>query len=105
MAGVAIGPVKIDASNTDEASSSSFDRVYAIEYSSPCARRCRTLNSNPSYRVVPTLLRYRLTVVYSGNGFSSCATGIVGSPSDEDRGTMPTYGFGTTVFSDAPWAS
>ena len=34
-------------------------------------------------------------MVYCGYGLSSCARGIVGSPSDDDRGMVPKYGFGT----------
>ena len=33
--------------------------------------------------------------MYCGYGFSSCATVIVGSPSDDERGMMPKYGLAT----------
>jgi hypothetical protein len=39
--------VSTDASNTDDASSSSFERVYDAVYDNPAANRRRTLNSNP----------------------------------------------------------
>jgi hypothetical protein len=55
--------------------------------------------------VVPTLSRYRLTVVYIGYGFISWATVIVGSPSDDDRGMMPKNGLGTRRSSGEPCAS
>ena len=72
---------------------------------SPWENRWRTLSSRPSYRVVPTLFRYKLTVVYAGYGFMSCATVVVGSPSDDDRGMVPKYGLGTRCSSGDPVAS
>src|SRR6266699_1295135 len=45
--------------------------------------------------VLPTLFRYRLTVVNRGNGFSNCARGIAGPPMDDEPGICPKNGFGT----------
>ena len=44
---------------------------------------------------MPTLLRDKLTVVYSGYGFNNWVRVIVGSPSVEDAGTIPKNGLGT----------
>src|SRR6185436_5314059 len=40
---LAIGPVRIDASNTDEASSINFDLVYDTRKESPLVNRCSSL--------------------------------------------------------------
>src|SRR5438876_9809008 len=44
--------------------------------------------------VLPTLFRYRLTVVNRGNGFSNCARGTAGPPMDDEPGICPKNGFG-----------